>query len=247
MTAYHGGKQRIGAEIAQAIYDVSTCVSEKSGFEIKGYCEPFCGMLGVYRHIPDLFEDTHKLKYKAGDINESVIEMWKASQQGLSPPNSVSKERYEKLKKSKIPSAEKGFVGHHCSFGGIYFKRFREERCKGSIYKNGITNLQNITEKIKDVKFRSGSYTKFSNLKGYIIYCDPPYAKYNNYYNIDNKIIRFDNDKFWDWVREMSKNNIIFVSEYSAPKGIKSVLNIETSTSYGQGGKVKNIEKLYLL
>lgn len=43
MTAYHGGKQRIGKEIATVIADMTQDVT------IKGYCEPFCGMLGVYQ------------------------------------------------------------------------------------------------------------------------------------------------------------------------------------------------------
>jgi hypothetical protein len=46
MTAYHGGKQRIGKKLAQVIYDESMDISEEEGFQIKGYCEPFSGMLG---------------------------------------------------------------------------------------------------------------------------------------------------------------------------------------------------------
>lgn len=45
--------------------------------ENNGYLEPFCGILGVYQHIPRLFQDHPSLKYRAGDINESVIKIWK--------------------------------------------------------------------------------------------------------------------------------------------------------------------------
>jgi site-specific DNA-adenine methylase len=69
MTAYHGGKQRLGKRIAKAITD-NVDLSK-----VKGYCEPFCGMLGVYRHVP-----THFSEYKAGDLNLSVIKMWEAAQ-----------------------------------------------------------------------------------------------------------------------------------------------------------------------
>jgi hypothetical protein len=41
----------------QVIYDESMDISEEEGFQIKGYCEPFSGMLGVYQHIPELFKD----------------------------------------------------------------------------------------------------------------------------------------------------------------------------------------------
>lgn len=55
MTAYHGGKQRLGKKLAEIIVDTSLDIVEDENWEIKGYCEPFCGMLGVYRHIPDFF------------------------------------------------------------------------------------------------------------------------------------------------------------------------------------------------
>jgi site-specific DNA-adenine methylase len=111
MTAYHGGKQRIGRDIANVIYDVSTMIERESGFKIKGYCEPFCGMLGVYQHIPELFSNHRpKLQYKAGDINESVIKMWKDVQKGWIPPTTCTEKRYNTLASSKTPSKEKGFV-----------------------------------------------------------------------------------------------------------------------------------------
>jgi hypothetical protein len=55
MTAFHGGKQRIGRQLSEVIYKESIDISERESFDINGYCEPFCGMLGVYQHLPDLF------------------------------------------------------------------------------------------------------------------------------------------------------------------------------------------------
>jgi site-specific DNA-adenine methylase len=76
MTSYHGGKQKFGKEIAYEIFLNSLDILEKqNNIEIKGYCEPFCGMMGVYQHIHDIFDN--KIKYKAGDLNESVILLWK--------------------------------------------------------------------------------------------------------------------------------------------------------------------------
>lgn len=125
MTSYHGGKQFIGKKLAQIIYDVSMDIEDEEDFEIKGYCEPFCGMLGVYQHIPDLFKDHKpKLKYKAGDTNKSVILMWKEAQKGWKPPTKCSEEHYNELKYNGEDSAEKGFVGHQCAFGGYYFSGY---------------------------------------------------------------------------------------------------------------------------
>ena len=84
MTWYHGGKQRIGKKLSEIIVEASYDISNEENLTIKGYCEPFCGMLGVYRHIPKQLENKFekKLTYKAGDVNKSVIMMWKDVQKG---------------------------------------------------------------------------------------------------------------------------------------------------------------------
>ena len=70
MCSYHGGKQRIGKRLSSIIADQSLDIEDEYDFKIKGYCEPFCGMLGVYKHIPDLFDDHKpKLKYKLSQYN----------------------------------------------------------------------------------------------------------------------------------------------------------------------------------
>ena len=219
MTTYHGGKQRIGKQIAEIIYDESTNIKNEEKFDIKGYCEPFCGMLGVYKHIPDLFlGNKQKLKYKAGDMNKSVILMWQEVQNGWKPPQTCSKKKFDILKYDGKSSAEKGFVGHVCTFRAVYFDSFHQHSKSKVI--NNVNNVISIGEKIKPVSFSVGSYTQYSNLKNYIIYCDPPYQNVNQRYyegiGYTNKLV-FDSKIFWEWCRMMSENNIVFVSEYKTP------------------------------
>ena len=70
MTHYPGGKRKIGHDISIIIHQFVVQFEEQIHHKFNGYCEPFCGMLGVYQHIPDLFCH-HKppLKYLAGDRN----------------------------------------------------------------------------------------------------------------------------------------------------------------------------------
>lgn len=246
MTAYHGGKQFIGKKIAEVIYDISIEIEKDENFEIKGYCEPFCGMLGVYQHIPSLFKKYPQLKYKAGDINRSVILMWKESQKGWKPPTKCTEEYYNKLKYNNKDSAEKGFIGHQCAFGGIYFGSYALKYGKSpNSIKQGSNNVKKVTEKVKNVKFSYGEYTQFSNLKGYIIYCDPPYSKTFQYKK------SFNNNKFWEWCDIMSKYNIVFISEYDKPKDIEADL-VFSKTSKLTGNFIKKdnksrTEKLYVI
>lgn len=236
MTSYHGGKQRIGLEIAQTIHLISIILENQGNFKIKGYCEPFCGMLGVYRHIPELFEEhVPKLKYKAGDVNKSVIKMWQAVQKGWKPPVTCSKTKFEKMKDQNEPTAEKGFLGHVYTYRGVFLDGYFNHNPKK--IRGNCQRVLDIAQDTKKVNFSSGTYNKYSGLQGYIIYCDPPYAETScRYYDGRGYFdqLTFDNDKFWKWCRDMSKNNIVFVSEYSAPKDFMKVWE-------------KGNEKLYLI
>ena len=225
MTKYHGGKQRIGAEIARTIHQIAN----DTGFQFRGYLEPFCGMLGVYQHIPDLFGP--RLKYKAGDLNESVIKMWKAAQRGWTPPKKCSKTRFYELKGNGKSSAEKGFVGHACSFRGVYFNMFFDK----SAVKNSAENVHSMALRLKQIDFHSGDFVQFSGLKGYVIYCDPPYSVgRSRYLNEDDQPIKFDSDAFYTWVEKMAEHNLVFVSE-------RSELPYPLVAEFG------NEEKLYLI
>ena len=235
MVSYHGGKQRIGKNLAEIIYEESIDISEDEEWTIKGYCEPFCGMLGVYQHIPELFEDQKlKLKYKAGDQNKSVIKMWKEAQKGWKPPTKCSKKRFFELKNNGKSTAEKGFIGHLFSFRSIYFGGYADHITKKRLI-NTSKKVQKISNDLKKVKFSDGSYEQFSKLKNYVIYCDPPYTDTTQKYTDENgRLIGFDTDKFLKWCEMMSKNNIVFVSGYF------KVLNSELIYTNKK-------EKLYLL
>jgi DNA adenine methylase len=224
--AFHGGKQRTGEEIADAVHEISVNIEEDEGFKIKGYCEPFCGMLGVYKHIPELFEGHKpKLRYKAGDINASLIAMWQAAQKGWKPPiREIKQNEFDKLSGNGKVSREKGYIGHFYGYRGMYFKPFRKRDVKAKRQETS-DNVRAIAQDLKNVSFSSGFYTQFSRLRGYVIYCDPPYAVQSHYYDEHDGHRTFDHDAFWEWCRRMSENNIVFVSEYSAPNDFEEVWN----------------------
>lgn len=241
MTSYHGGKQRIGPDIANHIYSISTLIEQNTDFVIKGYCEPFCGMLGVYRHMYSLLHSHYpKLKYKAGDANESVIKMWQRSQNGWVPPVYVSENEYNRLKISK-ESALKGYVGHQFSFGGQYFKGYIGKYKNIGSQQSASDRICEIADELDLVEFSSGSYEQFSKLKNYIIYCDPPYGGgVQSFYNS-----KFCHEQFWNWVRKMSVHNIIFVSEYKAPKDFTTIMNKKHTVNV-KGRDAVGREKLFM-
>ena len=240
---YHGGKFRHGKEIA----DVIKKIYDKQDKQIiRGYIEPFCGMCGVFQHIASLLPSN--LKYVASDQHESLILMWKALQNGWKPPKDCSVNRYNKLKYSS-PSAEKAYVGFSLGYGGQFFRGNRK-LYKGKHVDKSETMCILGRIVLNHVKFSRQGYEKYNdNVRGYIIYCDPPYNNRESRYYSDSKnsptLIKFDSEKFWSWCRKMSKHNIVIVSEFSAPPDFKSV-HVFDSKRYAQKNTNTSSEHLFM-
>jgi site-specific DNA-adenine methylase len=79
------------------------------------------------------------------------------------------------------------------------------------------------------------SYNEIEIPEDAIIYCDPPYKGTAEY-----KEGSFNHVEFWDWVREKSKTNKIYISEYSAPKDFISILEFAQKSTLGGGGQKHN-------
>jgi DNA adenine methylase len=238
MTTYHGGKKRIGNDIANVIINIYNNLPENKKNKINTYCEPFCGMLGVFSHILLGLNEDFKLqrnlqneahfKFYLGDTNGSVIKMWKKLKKNpdWSPPSECSKELFEELKHNGRESAEKGFIGFVWAYRSKYFISYFSNPGTGRIEKNrnDVIKIGKLLNKNKKrIKFTKNDYTQFSNIKNAIIYCDPPYSSSNQYYDDNRQQIFFNQSEFWDWVRKMSKKNIVIVSEYSAPNDFKEI------------------------
>ena len=245
MVRYHGGKQLVGKEFSEIIYMISIIWEKKTKRKLVGYCEPFCGMCGIYKHIPEKFTNVN-FKFFAGDKHKSLIMMWMELQNGWIPPKIINKKKFNTLKHSNIESSERAFIGFGSSFGGQYFQ--------GYAYKESPKNITNIGEKLieqsqklKQVVFICGEYEIFSHIKNFIIYCDPPYNCNTTRYSKKGYHEEFNHDEFYKWCNFMSRNNLVLISEYSSPKGINSIKIFESKKSNTINGKLMPSEKLYMI
>lgn len=96
------------------------------------------------------------------------------------------------------------------------------------------------TGEMYDLTTTKGYILTFGNIK--IHNCDPPYANTKSY----NRKINFDHNKFWQWVRDMSKDNIVLVSEESAPDDFDIIWEQEVTRSIRANEKSKTTEKLFI-
>jgi DNA adenine methylase len=233
---YLGGKHGIGKQLAD--YMNKTCDSN----DVKGYLEPFCGSLGVFKHMTDKGYN----EYIAADTHPDLILMWKnIKNNNLKIPKNITENDYKKLKYSKSPNALKAVAGFGLSFGGKYFAGYAQKSA-GTSGRVFLTEFKNSIDKIKPkiqtskVKFYNKSYDEFKP-KNMLIYCDPPYKNTQGY-----STGSFDHLKFWNTMREWSKTNCVFISEESAPADFKVVWKRHKRRTLDHSSRFQKVEKLYM-
>ena len=100
-----------------------------------------------------------------------------------------------------------------------------------------LQQLQQLQQLEQTLNITSLSYEQVKIKPNSLIYCDPPYQNTAGY------LRDFDHNAFWDWVRDQSEP--VFVSEYSAPADIKTVMAISHKKSISAKVRTDSVEKLF--
>jgi site-specific DNA-adenine methylase len=205
---YQGSKTKIVKDIIpilQSYVDNPNC---------KGYFEPFVGGCNVIDKI--------KCDHKYGsDIHPYLIALLQKVQNDIEDiPLHISEEEYLNVRdnKNNYPDWYVGLVGFCATYGTRYFGGYgRSTKPDGTprdIPNERIRNLLKQAPNLAGIKFSCKNYFDTNtNIKNFVIYCDPPY-KDTTKYNVET----FDYERFYDWCVMMAKNNIVFISEYNMPQ-----------------------------
>ena len=208
---YFGGKAKIAKYIVPYLEGVRK--------ENQIFVEPFVGGANIVSQMSG--------KRKAYDFNEYLIEMYKGVQNGYELPDSITEEEYKYIREHKDEDKVlTGFVGFGCSFAGKWFGGYARNKQNHNYCKASKNSLMKKMLTMADVEFDWRDY-KSLFLKGCLIYCDPPYANTTKYTGVPD----FDSEEFWNIMREWSKDNDVYISEYEAPDDFVSVLDIPTKTN----------------
>ena len=243
---YMGSKNRI------AKFVLPIMIKEANEKGITTWVEPFVGGANMIDKVPNNFQ-------RIGiDYNEYLIAMWNKIMDGWIPPDFVSEEEWKDVREQMDSKYEKhyiGFVRLGCSFGadwnGGYARNVKKDKPNAELLnsttksycRQSKNNILKQLPNLQGVKFINGSYDEYSDFENCLIYCDPPYEGTTSY-----KTGAFDHPKFWDWCRMMSKNNLVFVSEYKAPDDFICVWEGEVKTNFASqrdGATHKAVEKLF--
>lgn len=108
-----------------------------------------------------------------------------------------------------------------------------------------LEQLQQI-QQLERVEVTNKDYRAFSEVKGAIIYLDPPYENSNVGGYSDSK--QFNHAEFYSWAAEMARENIVLLSSYTVSDDrFKEVFQFEAARSTISGGTDKaRCEKLFM-
>ena len=234
-----GSKNRISKELVPIIqaYIKSDTI---------GYLEPFVGGCNVI----DKIKHSNRI---GADIHKQLIALFNKLQTDMDKiPDIITNIEYNRVKenKDKYDDWYLGLVGFLGSFGARYFEgyaRHNKDDDTGQIQKGSIKNLKKQYELLKDVKFVNSNFLDLpkDKIKGYVIYCDPPYKGTKKY-----KTEEFPYEEFYQWVKDMSIHNTVLISEYSMPEEFECIWSKETNVNFDSNRETNNknsirIEKLF--
>lgn len=223
---YLGGKSRIAKQISEIL----------NNNKEETFISLFCGGCS----IESLIDSKNKI---LNDFHPYVIACFKAVQEGRVFPDIVDEDEYKRVK-SNIDEdpALSGFIGFGCSFGGKWWGGYARQT-KGLNY--ALTAKRSINKKMLGLKyatFLNRDYRSVEIPDGSLIYCDPPYKGTTDYSNSK----AFCHDEFWNYIRELSKNNKVFVSEISAPDDFVSVWQKNFTRNLDARVVFNSVEKLFV-
>lgn len=236
---YVGSKNKLAKDLVPIIQSYITN-------DTKGYLEPFVGGANMIDKI--------KCDNKIGcDAHEELIHLLRYLQTDNVLQQHITEEQYNnvRLNKDNYPKWYVGFVGFCATFGAKYFggyaRSFKADGITPRDQSNeSIRNIEKQRPLLKNIKFYTEKFQDQPKdiIKGYVIYCDPPYECPTKY-----STDRFPHEEFWDWCREMSKENIVLVSEYNAPDDFECIWSKSHKTSLNtqSGEQVERLEKLFII
>ncbi len=234
---YVGSKNRLSKELAPIIQSYITDDTEY-------YIEPFVGganMIDKIKHKNKIGSDVHK---------ELISLLTYIQNLDNKLPKTITEDVYVDVRDNKEKHSEwyVGLVGFNSTFGAKYFggyaRGFKADKITPRDLPNeAIRNLEKQRVLLTDVSFIHASYDEVpKRTANAVIYCDPPYKGTLKY-----STNPFDYDKFYEWCRNMAKNNIVLVSEYNMPDDFECIWSKEHKVGINQDKHQPRLEKLFIL
>lgn len=229
---YLGSKNRISKDISNII----NYIIENN--DIENFVSLFCGSCAIEFKV--------KCKNKIlNDKHEYLIEMFNGIKNGYELPDVITKEQYIDIKNNKDRDRVlSGFVGFGCSFSGKWWGGYAKDNHSNANYcKQSKNSLLTYIDEINNSTFLCKDYKDVIIPKNCIVYCDPPYKNTTGY-----SVKGFNSDEFWEYVRKLSNECIVLISEEQAPIDFIKIYSKELTRTVNKNGNKykKSFDNLYI-
>ena len=224
---YLGGKSRIAKPISNIIGGGKTVISL------------FCGTCSVESKVAPLFD-----KIICNDNHKYLIAMLNAVKHGYNLPDEISESEYKYIREHKDNDpALSGFVGFGCSFGGKWFGGYARNKTGTNYCLQSKKSLLKDMSTLDKAHFVCDDYRNINIPEGAIIYADPPYDGTTGY-----GAERFNTVDFWNYIRNISETNKVFISEQSAPDDFVCIWEkpFTRTLDVNKTNQFKVMEKLFI-
>jgi DNA adenine methylase len=242
-----GGKSRISKPISEVISAIPRWKIENS----ETNCPPdFAG--GGYNTLVSLFCGSCSVESKVtgyttkilNDNHEYLIALLNGVKDGYELPEHISEEEYRYIRLHKDEDKVlTGFVGFGCSFGGKWFGGYARNKTGTNYALQSKKSLLKDMESLMSATFLCKDYRNVELPAGCVVYADPPYNGTTGYGKT-----KFDSDVFWQYMREISKKHIVFISEQNAPSDFISIWEkpFTRTLDVNKNNQFKVTEKLFI-
>lgn len=202
---YQGGKSKIAK-------DIVSIIERERESNLDALVSLFCGSCSIESKV-------NIQKKFCNDKHPYLIAMWQGLQNGWIPPTRITSEEYKYIREHKDENpALTGFVGFGCSFGGKWFGGLARNKKGDNYCERAERSLLKDFDGLRNATFTCLDYKDVPIPEGAIVYADPPYKNTTGY-----SLGGFNHEEFWEYMRELSKDHIVLISEQNAPDDFEIV------------------------
>lgn len=134
------------------------------------------------------------------------------------------------------------FFASYCNGG--FPRGYAQNTATRNYYNEAYRNAETQAPNLKGIKFGCQNYWELADSTNAVIYLDPPYAGAKIYGYANQP--KMDYEHFWQWVRDISKDNYVFTSEQTAPDDFEVIWEQETKRTINKTNDFKAVEKLFI-
>lgn len=237
---YMGSKARYAPHIIPIL---QKCINDNN---VDTYIECFVGGANII----DKIECKNKIGYDRSDTLIALLQT--AADDFDKVMKSGSRELWDKgkgyVKDGIMPEdmtlAEIGAMEFFASYcNGGFPRGYAKNTSTRDYYNEAYRNMEAQAPRLKGITFKCQNYWDLEDCKNAVIYLDPPYQG-TKFYGYSNQP-QMDYNHFWDWVRKISKNNYVFVSEQNAPEDFEILWEQKVTRTTNKENNFKAVEKLF--